>query len=114
MTSSKQDKGARGEDIAAAYLESQGFDILHRNLRLSHLEIDLVCRDGRHLVFVEVKHALSDAFGHPATWIDARKQERLRRAAQMYIDKYDISGLDMRFDVVTIIRGTVEHYPNAF
>ena len=114
MSRSRLDKGARGEEIAVTYLQNLGYEILHRNLRLSHLEIDIVCHDKRQLVFVEVKHASGDKYGHPATWIDERKQEKLRRAAQMYIEKFQVSGLDIRFDAITITKGEVEHYPNAF
>ena len=114
MSRMRQDKGARGENIAARYLQKLGFEILHRNLRLSHLEIDIVCRDNKQLVFVEVKHASGDKYGHPANWIDERKQEKLRRAALIYIEKYHISGVDIRFDAITVTKGKVEHYPNAF
>jgi len=114
MNTSRMDKGARGEEIAADYLEKLGYEILHRNLRLSHLEIDIVCRHEDQLVFVEVKRSLGDKYGHPATWIDGRKQEKMRRAAQMYIDRYGIEGMDIRFDAVTIHAGTIEHFKNAF
>ncbi len=114
MSRSRLDKGAAGEEIAVKFLKNLGYEILHRNLRLSHLEIDIICRDEQQLVFVEVKHALGDKFGHPATWIDQRKQEKLRRAAEIYIDKYGASGIDIRFDAITIQSGTVEHYKGAF
>lgn len=114
MTPSRADKGAAGEDIAAQHLQSLGYIILHRNLRLSRYEIDIVCRDGDTLVFVEVKRSLTGTFGHPATWIDSRKQAALRLAAQMYIEKYGIEGQDIRFDAVTVSRGVIEHYKNAF
>lgn len=114
MSRSRRDTGAAGEDIAVTYLKKLGYEILHRNLRLSRYEIDVVCRDGRYLVFVEVKRALSAGYGHPATWIDERKQEKLRRAAQLYIDRYDVSGFDIRFDAITITGGEVEYFPNAF
>lgn len=114
MSRSRLNKGSRGENIAVQYLQNLGFEILHRNLRLSHLEIDIVCRDGPQLVFVEVKLASGDKYGHPATWIDERKQEKLRRAAQMYIERYGISGMDIRFDAITINKGEVEYFPNAF
>lgn len=114
MSRSRLDKGARGEDIAVKYLQNLGYEILHRNLHLSHYEIDIVCRNQQKLVFVEVKHALGDKYGHPATWIDDRKQEKLRQAAQMYIDKYGISGIDIQFDAITIQSGQIEHYQNAF
>jgi putative endonuclease len=114
MSRARLNKGARGEQIAVEYLQKLGYEILHRNLRLSHLEIDIVCRDRQELVFVEVKYALSDKFGHPATWIDQRKQEKLREAARLFVEKYGSSGLGLRFDAITITKGEVEHYPNAF
>ncbi len=114
MTRIRADTGAAGEDIAVQYLQKLGYRILHRNLRLSRYEIDIVCRDGAAVVFVEVKRSLTEKFGHPATWIDERKQEKLRRAAQIYIEKYGVSGADIRFDAVTIAKGVVEHYKHAF
>ena len=106
--------GKRGEDLAADHLVQKGYQILHRNLQLSHLEIDLICRDRDCLVFVEVKTSRGEKYGHPATWIDNRKQERMRRAAQMYLEREKIKGLDIRFDAITILHGRIEHYPNAF
>lgn len=114
MTRARADKGAAGEDIAVQYLQKLGYQIIHRNFRISRYEIDIICRDEKALVFVEVKRSLTGKFGHPATWIDERKQENLRRAANMYIEKFGISGSDIRFDAVTITQGIVEHYKHAF
>ncbi|MEZ5358406.1 MAG: YraN family protein [Candidatus Zixiibacteriota bacterium] len=114
MGTPKQQKGARGEDIAAEYLEKLGYTIIKRNARLSHLEIDIIAQDKNCLVFVEVKHALTDDFGHPAAWINKKKQERLRRAVQRYIDTHDIGDKDFRIDAVTIYKGEIEHYKAAF
>lgn len=114
MPTPKQQKGSRGEDIAAAFLEKLGYTILHRNYRLSHLEIDIIACDGDCLVFVEVKHSLTGEFGHPAEWINDKKRERLRRAVQAYIDNKNISGLDFRIDAITIYKGQIEHYIAAF
>jgi putative endonuclease len=114
MSKAKIVKGAQGEEAAAHFLENLGYTILHRNLRLSHLEIDLVGRDGDCLVFIEVKNSPAGAFGHPATWIGPDKQEKLRRAAERYLQRYPSPGLDIRFDVVTITKGEIEHFPNAF
>lgn len=114
MSKARIEKGARGESAAARFLETLGYTILHRNLRLSHLEIDLVCRDGDCLVFVEVKNSPAGSFGHPATWIGSEKQDNLRRAAETYLQRYPTPGLDIRFDVITITKGDIEHFPNAF
>lgn len=114
MTGFRADKGAAGEAAAAVFLADKQYEILHRNLRLSRYEIDIVCRDGDCLVFVEVKKSDTDTFGHPATWIDERKREKLRKAARLYLERYPVAGLDIRFDAVTITKGVIEHYPNAF
>lgn len=114
MTPTRSDKGATGEDIAVDYLQKLGYHILHRNLRLSRYEIDIVCSDGPVIVFVEVKRSLTEKFGHPATWIDERKQANLRRAAEIYLEKYGVSGTDIRFDAITISKGIIEHYKHAF
>jgi putative endonuclease len=114
MTTARARKGAKGEQIAVDFLVKRGFEILHRNLRLSRYEIDIVGRDGDCLVFVEVKRSIRETMGHPATWISERKQARLRRAAELYIEKFDISGMDIRFDVITITGDSLEYFPNAF
>ncbi len=114
MKPNRRARGSRGEAMAARFLENRGFEILHRNLNLSHQEIDLVCLDNDCLVFVEVKFAQTDSFGHPATWVDARKQEHLRTAAQRFLQEYDFSGYDIRFDVVAILGDEIEYYPGAF
>jgi len=114
MTRERADTGAAGEDIAVQFLQKLGYRILHRNLRLSRYEIDIVCGDGPTVVFVEVKRSRTAEYGHPATWIDSRKQEKLRRAAEIFIEKYGLAGTDVRFDAVTINQGIVEHYKHAF
>jgi len=114
MTRSSTDKGAAGEDIAVRYLRGLGYKILDRNVRLSRFEIDIVCRDGECLVFVEVKHSPSGRFGHPATWIDDRKRQHLRQAAEAYLAAHQIDNTEVRFDAITIQKGAVEHFPNAF
>ncbi|MCL2829721.1 MAG: YraN family protein [Betaproteobacteria bacterium] len=76
--------GARAESLAAAFLERQGLRVEARNFRARGGEIDLVCRDGKTLVFVEVRLRRSEAFGGAAASISATKQQRLIRAARQY------------------------------
>lgn len=114
MTRSSVDKGTAGEDIAVRYLRHLGYRIIDRNVRLSRLEIDIICRDGECLVFVEVKHSPSGRFGHPATWIDERKRRHLRQAAEAYLAVNGIDNTEVRFDAITVQKGVVEHFPNAF
>ena len=50
----KREIGSRYEEAAAAFLQSQGFRILEKNFRCRQGEIDLVCQEGKELVFTEV------------------------------------------------------------
>ena len=111
---SNVNRGREYEQLAADYLSKQGFEIVARNHQEGHLEIDIIARDQTSLVFVEVKAAATSNYGHPSEWVDARKQERLVRAAESYLQKYPQPGLDLRFDVITFVKGKLEHYPNAF
>ncbi len=110
--------GKRAEEAAAQYYLKQGYEILERNFRCGHKELDLICRKDRTIVFVEVKAARSKTYGSPENWIDANKRRNLIRAAQGYIQVKNISGYDFRFDVITYIRFMGEirlnHLPAAF
>lgn len=111
----KREKGAYGEALALDYLEKQGYILLFRNARFGHDEIDLILRDGDTTVFAEVKARSSRAFGFPREAVDARKQQRMVRAAQAYMQS---AGQDekARFDVleVDLVTKAVSHIPDAF
>jgi putative endonuclease len=78
-------EGARAEALAAAYLQRQGLAIVARNFRTRAGEIDLVARDGRVLVFVEVRLRRSASFGGAVESITATKRARLVAAANAYL-----------------------------
>jgi len=77
--------GARAEALAASYLASQGLALVARNVRSRFGEIDLVCRDGATLVFVEVRLRRSARFGGAAESITAAKRARLVAACESYL-----------------------------
>ncbi len=87
--------------MAADFLTRQGYTILARNVRTPVGEIDLVARQGRDLVFIEVKLRRSLSFGQPAEAVTSRKQARIRRAAQYYLLRQP-SAANVRFDVIAI------------
>lgn len=107
-------KGRHFEDRAAEFYQQQGYEVLERNWRAGHKEIDLIVRRDNQLVFVEVKASFSKEHGHPAERVDRRKIEHLTKAAQAYIEEAEITNYDLRFDVVTFDRGKLEHFPDAF
>lgn len=103
------DAGARGERTAAEWLRKEkGFAIVARNWRSPRdrrEEIDLVCRDGEVLVFVEVKARTAGAMVPGYYAVDARKKEVLRRAVDAYLRRLDRPPRTFRFDVVEVAHG---------
>ena len=70
-------RGQQKEELAAAWLERQGYEILEHNYRCRQGEIDLIARDGRYLVFIEVKYRNSAKCGDPLEAVDRRKQAKI-------------------------------------
>jgi putative endonuclease len=118
MTEARQKLGKLGEELAARFLERRGFTILARNHRTPLGELDIIARDRRHLLFVEVKTRRSAAFGAPAEAVGAHKQRQVMRAAQWYLAAAGDRGLQPRFDVIAVIAGrgepVISHIANAF
>lgn len=108
-------RGKDAEERAARYLEAQGLSIIERNFRSRYGEIDLIARDGKTLVFVEVRARSSNAFGGAAASITATKRDKLTRTALLYL-----AGIGRtppcRFDAVLLTgnNGPVEWVRDAF
>lgn len=78
-------RGNEAEALAAAYLARHGLTVIERNFRVRGGEVDLICRDGNVLVFVEVRLRSNKRFGGAAASITAEKQRRVVLAAQHYL-----------------------------
>jgi putative endonuclease len=94
-------KGNEGEKLAADFLADKGFEILERNYRHRHCEIDLIVRKDNWLIFVEVKARSSYAFGHPEEFVDYKKEKNILEGAEHYIDETDWQG-NVRYDIVSV------------
>ena len=94
--------GDHGEDLAAAALKQQGYKILERNYVTPLGEIDLIARQGKVVVVVEVKTRKSARFGSPQEAVSVTKQARLRRLADYYLKAKRLTGSPVRFDVVAV------------
>lgn len=115
----KKRVGNRGEDIAADYLSNKGFQIIERNYRYGHGEIDIVAKDGDVLVFVEVKTRKNLEFGPPELAVTKSKQRQVRKISEAYLVEKNINDTDCRIDVVAIliqrnIPPKINHIENAF
>ena len=92
--------GREGERRAARYLEARGYRILARNPRAGGVELDLVARRGRTVVFVEVKTRRGRGAGLPEEAVDAHKRARLVRGAAAWLRAYGGRFRAVRFDVI--------------
>jgi len=111
----KRTVGSRYEEKAAAFLQTLGFQILEKNYRDRYGEIDLIAKDQRYLVFVEVKYRSSLKNGYPEEAVDGRKQARIRHAAQYYLyKKHANDDIPCRFDVVSIVGKDIRLIRDAF
>lgn len=111
--------GNRGEEIARRYLEQKGFRLVARNVRTRFGELDLVCRHGETLVFIEVKTRRAGVRVGPLDAVSQSKAGRLVRLAEAYVAEHWKREIPWRIDVVAVEfdRGgqfaSVTHIPNA-
>ena len=113
--------GDEGEDLAASILSEKGYEIVERKYHFGKGEIDIIAKDPQtgFLVFVEVKSRKNLEYGEPEYSITKRKISQIKKMASLYLYDKNISEIECRFDVITILfRGKVEplinHYINAF
>jgi len=109
--------GKKGEEMAVEFLQEEGYEIIERNWRFRHIELDIIARKGDQLIIAEVKTRSGNTYGEPSTAVDKNKQRAIIVAAEHYIyaNKLDV---DVRFDIISIIKGNgrtvLEHIKEAF
>lgn len=110
--------GARGEEIAAAYLKKRRYRVIETNYRCKCGEVDIIARDGSVLVFIEVKTRRTATYGPPQLSVTPFKQRQISKAALTWLAKNRLMESNARFDVVGVVlrEGTpvIEHIENAF
>ncbi len=94
--------GNLGEDLAEKYLQENGYKIIVRNYKNKIGEIDIIAHDDSFLVFIEVKTRTSTYQGLPADAVNYRKQKKIIRVAQWYLQEKKYTG-KWRIDVVSIL-----------
>lgn len=113
--------GSWGEAAAAEYLRRHGYEIAACNYRTRLGEIDLIARNKKFLVFVEVKLRRSKEFALAAEAVDLAKQRRIKTTAQLWLQQHEMA-LQPRFDVIEVYapegtstrRPTINHIEDAF
>lgn len=97
-----QRSGSSGEDTAARLLTGLGYEILDRNFKTRFGEVDIIARDGKTIVYVEVKRRESAEHGSAAEFVSASKMRKVVGAARIYAAKHGLSDSLTRFDVIAI------------
>ena len=109
--------GKQGEEEAVRYLREKGYEIMTRNYRYQHAEIDLIVKRGKLLVFVEVKTRSNLSYGNPEEFVSYTKAKLVMKAAEQYIFANDWLH-DIRFDIIAVtLAGSelrVKHIEDAF
>jgi putative endonuclease len=110
--------GKLGEDLACKELQRHGYAIIDRRFRTRCGELDIIARDGRVLVFIEVRARSSSRFGNPFDSVTRQKRQRLSRMAAAYLLQKRVGNVSCRFDVVGVTAAdgafAVEIMRNAF
>lgn len=115
MNINQRKQGNDYEQAAADFLRKEGMFIKDINFYCKIGEIDIIATDGEYLVFVEVKYRKNTAVGHAAEAVDFRKMRKICRTADYYMMTHKLpSTTCVRFDVVAIENGHLQHIRNAF
>ena len=101
ITMDPKELGIMGENLAAAFLEDKGYELLEMNWRHGSKEIDIIALKDEVLVIAEVKTRTGNYFGDPEEFVGTHKQEHLVHAANGYIEHAEHLG-ETRFDVIAI------------
>lgn len=111
------DFGKKGENLAEAYLQENGYRIVHKNYRYIKAEIDIIAQKGNILAIVEVKSRSSEYWQAIADTITEKKIKLLVKAANHYVVSKNLE-VEVRFDIVTVLKDgpnfRIDHWENAF
>jgi len=111
----RQRIGQAAELAAVVFLRANGVQIALRNWRYRLGELDIVGLDGDTLIIVEVRKRSSNRFGGAAASVDARKQNKLRRAAALLLQqRKGFAQLKVRFDVIAVSPAGIDWIKHAF
>lgn len=102
MGLTKRQQGAEFEYQARLFLEAQGLVFIAANQQFRCGELDLIMQDQQTLVFVEVRQRSNPYFGDAVASVNATKQQKWIRAANLWLAKHDrsLEDTDCRFDLI--------------
>lgn len=116
--SKNREIGITGENLACNFLLDKGYFILERNFRTKSGEIDIIARNNNIIIFVEVKTRSNNNYGFPYESVNYRKQQKIIRVAQNYINFKRLHDNQFRFDIIEVFfkmgNNKINHIRNAF
>ncbi|MEZ4915789.1 MAG: YraN family protein [Chitinophagales bacterium] len=108
------DIGENGEELATNFLLSNGYSVLEKNYRFDRAEIDIIAKNDKLLIFVEVKTRTTDFYGNPEDFLSIAQQKRITKAAQHFIEENNWQK-EIRFDIIAINHhNELHHIKDAF
>lgn len=94
--------GKIGEELAVKYLNQNGYKVIERNFRCKQGEIDIISKDNKEWVFIEVKTRTNNKFGKPIEAVDINKQKHLSKAIKYYLYVRNLENEYIRVDVIEV------------
>ena len=114
MEQSATDIGKKYEQEAVKYLKQKNYKIIEQNFKLLPIgEIDIIAKDKKTIVFIEVKYRKNKNFGLPCEFVTKSKQEKIIKTALCYLKQNKLK-TDIRFDIISICGNDIEYIKNAF
>ena len=118
MTNARHILGRYGEQAATDFIATLGYELLDRNWHHALGELDIVAKDGRQVVFIEVKTRNGRGFGHPFEAITAAKMARLRQLGAAWLAAKQLGSVPVRMDAISVLvdsgRVHIEHLKSVF
>ena len=94
--------GSLGEMLVITYLENMNYEILDKNYKTKFGEIDIIAKDKKEYVFIEVKTRTSSKYGMPSEAIDFNKEKHIKKSSQVYVYLNNLENKYIRYDVIEV------------
>jgi putative endonuclease len=104
----RKNVGDIGEDFAVLLLTNSGYNVIERNYRTKVGEIDIIALKDGVMHFIEVKTRNGNQYGYPSESISSAKQSRIRKSAELYLQRRRMKWQKISFDVYEIMTDLIE------
>ena len=94
--------GSFGEMLVITYLENMNYEILDKNYKTKFGEIDIIVKDKKEYVFIEVKTRTSSKYGMPSEAVDFNKEKHIKKSSQVYVYLNNLENKYIRYDVIEV------------